>query len=98
MANHKKSAPVHLSAEDRARMTRLFEEVSGRLEEMALITARNLGLGSSDLQPTFKPPESVSKTASGVQAELRLLGTTIVCSASDGCGCYDNDAGICYVC
>lgn len=96
MANHKKPVPVHLSAEDRARMTRLYEEVSGRLEEMALITARNLGLGSSDLQPTFKPPESVSQTASGSQAELK--GITIVCSASDGCGCYDNDNGICWQC
>lgn len=35
---------VVLSTEDRQRMRRLAEEVRGRLEEMALITARNLGV------------------------------------------------------
>jgi hypothetical protein len=35
---------VKLSSSDRQRMTKLFEEVRGRLEEMSLIVGRNLGL------------------------------------------------------
>ncbi len=33
---------VPLSPEDRARMARLYEEIEGRLHEMALIAARTL--------------------------------------------------------
>ncbi len=97
MAYQQNFASVHLSTEDRARMTRLYEEVSGRREEMALITSRSLGLGSSDLQLAFKSLQKTAKqTTSGVTTEMK--GITIVCSASNGCGCYDNDNGICFVC
>jgi hypothetical protein len=51
---------VELTADDRQRMRRLSEEVRGRLEEMALITARTLGIGlTSDTVRKFVPAKSV---------------------------------------
>ena len=45
---------VALSPDDRARMKRLYEEVTSRLTEMAQIVSRNLGLGG-ELYPMFSP-------------------------------------------
>ncbi|MDN7671326.1 hypothetical protein QZM22_02015 [Burkholderia oklahomensis] len=92
---------VRLSDEDRARMEKLYEEVSGRLREMALITARNLRLSTTKkMDVLFFPPNTAHKSGSKpVEAAKPIVfeGTEIICSSS-GCGCYDFDAGVCYVC
>ncbi len=92
---------IHLSEEDRYRMAKLYEEISGRLEEMALITARNLNLETLDqIEPTFRRLDSISheNQETVVAAKKRLAkGVTIVCTPR-GCGCYDNDNGICWAC
>src|SRR5262245_38162537 len=45
---------VALSPDDRARMQRLYEEVTSRLTEMAEVVSRNLDLGG-ELYPMFSP-------------------------------------------
>src|SRR5258708_4360898 len=53
MTKNKNQNGILLSTEDRARMTRLREEVAGRLEEMSLIVAQTLDI-------TFEGPVAVS--------------------------------------
>jgi hypothetical protein len=74
---------VLLDAEDRRRMTRLYEEVLTRIEEMAMITARTLGTspaGAGDV--LFRP------FGSGHAVEV-LRG-------ADATGCYDYLQGSCF--
>jgi hypothetical protein len=86
-----KPGTIRLSPEDRARMARLYEETYSRLQEMALIVARNLGMDvSQGIQPTFKKPDSQIGTQ-------RVRNVDIVCTPT-GCGCYDYDAGTCHPC
>jgi hypothetical protein len=98
-----KQSPVvvkHLSVEDASRMARLYEEVTGRLEEMALIVARNLGLETRDqMQSMFVPagqPSHQHGTTPNVE-DVVFRGVRIVCSPT-GCGCYDYDGGVCREC
>ncbi len=79
---------VLLDAEDRHRMTRLYEEVLTRLEEMAMITSRNLGLNpgaASDV--LFRP------LAPG---NLDQFNAVEVVRGSNVSGCYDYGQGICF--
>ena len=92
MENQKKT----LAHEDRIRMARLYEEVAGRLEEMALITARALDMNTSDLAFTFERPGQVSQ-ATSLARPVVFKGVKIICT-QDGCGCYDYDTGECFVC
>ena len=85
-----KGGPVKLSPEDRARMARLYEETYGRLQEMALIVARNLGMDTKGIVPTFR-------IGSGNDT-LDFEGTEIVCSEDGVCGCYDHDTQVCEPC
>lgn len=85
----RKSVP--LRTEDRERMQRLSEEVRGRLQEMALITARTLDLElAGDSVVKFLP----------IKAEAAGAGTSggtyieIICTPA-GCGCYVDPPGIC---
>jgi hypothetical protein len=74
---------VLLDAEDRRRMTRLYEEVLTRIEEMAMITARTLRTppaGAGDV--LFRP------FGSGHAVEV-LRG-------SAASGCYDYLRGSCF--
>ena len=83
-----------LSPEDRARMSRLREEIAGRLEEMGLIVARTLGReekGHSGLAFLRM------KTASG-GAKTGFEGTEVIHFPNCQWGCYDHDKGICYPC
>ena len=79
---------VILPAEDRCRMSRLYEEVRVRLEEMAMITARTLkmhaGRGS---EVGFCP------IAPGAEAELEAVKLV---RTPRGCGCYDYRQGACF--
>ena len=78
-----------LPSEDRIRMTRLYEEVVTRLEEMAMITARtlklNAGAGSTI---RFNPVSPQSRV-------LELAAVEIVCTDA-GSGCYDYSEGACF--
>jgi hypothetical protein len=89
---------VKLSSSDRRRMTQLFEEVRGRLEEMSLVVGRNLKLNLATKELKFSPLAQPARKTGGATALVhQFKGITIVCSP-DGCGCYDNDAGICFKC
>ena len=79
---------VSLDAEDRHRMARLYEEVLVRLEEMALITARNLGLNSgSGCEIRFSP---VGAAVNGEGSAVELV-RDVFASA-----CYDYTRGVCF--
>src|SRR5678816_1089192 len=79
---------VLLSAEDRNRMSRLYEEVRIRLEEMAMITARtlkmNAGRSSEVIFRSFAP------TAQVEFEPVELVRT------SERRGFYDYRQGICF--
>lgn len=70
------------------RMTRLYEEVFTRLEEMAMITARALKLDArADLAVKFNPLAEPN--------EHEFAAVEIVSTA--GCsGCYDYREGACF--
>jgi hypothetical protein len=72
---------IVLPAEDRRRMSRLYEEVRTRLEEMAMITTRTLKVGGdyrSEVQ--FRSPF--------VEGEAEFEAVAIV-RTSRGYACYD---------
>lgn len=98
MTDHMKSKSAHLSDEENARMARLYEEVSGRLEEMALITARVLHLDRDKLKVSFEREEQTKEVILDAHTNVvKLKGVRIICGP-DGCGCWDYDAGLCYSC
>lgn len=95
-----KKAGVPLSSEDRARMARLYEEIEGRLHEMALIAARTLSLDTAEVEakslgrPFAGARQNAAEASDG---PLQFQGIEIVCTPS-GCGCYDHDSGECFPC
>ena len=79
---------VLLGAEDRHRMTRLYEEVLTRLEEMAMITARTLRMpAATEGKVLFHPV--ASRQSAGIHAVEVIRG-------SMGSGCYDYAQGSCF--
>ncbi|MEO8369163.1 MAG: hypothetical protein ABI806_08190 [Candidatus Solibacter sp.] len=79
---------VPLDADDRHRMTRLYEEVLIRLEEMAMITARVLGE-----PPGFNGEVVFNPIALAETDEFRAVE---VLRGSQGSGCYDYSQGSCF--
>ncbi|QEL16450.1 hypothetical protein [Limnoglobus roseus] len=80
-----------LGPEDRARMARLYEEVKGRLEEMALIVSRTLHLpDSGDALAVFHPRPVKPGERMPVDIEIICHGNV--------CGCYDYRDGTCGPC
>jgi len=79
---------VLLNSEERHRMTRLYEEVLTRLEEMAMITARNLGMPAAVAGEVLFHPIA-SRLAGGFHAVEVLRGSL-------GSGCYDYAQGSCF--
>jgi hypothetical protein len=78
---------VLLHADDRQRMARLYEEVLTRLEEMAMITARNLRLEPrAAIEVRFRP----LGVADGEARAVELLRDAFAS------GCYDYSRGICF--
>jgi hypothetical protein len=79
---------VLLHAEDRHRMTRLYEEVLTRLEEMAMIASRTLGIDFGEVTEVV-----FTHLASGNPWEFQpveiLRGPNIS-------GCYDYGHGVCF--
>jgi hypothetical protein len=79
---------VILPAEDRTRMSRLYEEVRIRLEEMAMITTRTLKIRAGHvLEIKFHPFASWGE----VEFEAVELVRT-----PQGYGCYDYRQGSCF--
>ena len=79
---------VVLSVEDRNRMSRLYEEVRTRLEEMAMIAARTLRLTgdcASDAEFTFPFVEGEPE-----------FGAVAIVRTSRGYICYDYSQGVCF--
>lgn len=73
-----------MNAEDQYRITRLYEEISSRLEEIALIGARVTGAAvTGDTVRKFAPNPS----AHGYDVDIE-----IVCGPSGVCGCIYRDA------
>ena len=79
---------VILPGEDRCRMSRLYEEVRVRLEEMAMITARALKLNSGR-----RSEIRFSPLFSGAEVEFEAVE---LLSALQRCGCYDYRLGACF--
>jgi hypothetical protein len=77
-----KPTKFELSQEDAARMVRLSEEVRARLEEMALIFTRTVGIPlTSDMVRKFCP---TSGKEYWPQPDIE-----IVCTSDGKCGCFD---------
>jgi hypothetical protein len=93
---------VPLNPEDRARMARLYEEIEGRLHEMALIAARTLALDTSAIESRslgrVLGRAAQQGPASTSDRPLEFQGLEIVCTPDGVCGCYDHDAGTCSPC
>ena len=68
-------------------MTRLYEEVLTRIEEMAMITARNLGMPVAAAGDVLFHP--VASQQAGLHAVEVLRGSL-------GSGCYDYTQGSCF--
>jgi hypothetical protein len=83
-----------LSTEDRQRMRRLSDEVRGRLEEMACITARALG--------TRLDPAAVRKFVPVASADRAHVVHVEIIDNPDGThGCYtefDDGSAVCEPC
>lgn len=92
---------VELPEHDKKRMARLYEEVQGRLVEMSLIVARNLGMNISErttvmLRPvTVKADKTTEEAPVGRKVEVHCTETS---SGHFECGCYDYEAGTCGPC
>jgi hypothetical protein len=79
---------ILLSAEDRHRMTRLYEEVLTRLDEMAMITARTLGMCA--------PVESEVLFSPVFPGEIEAFRSVELIRWPQGSGCYDYRQGSCF--
>jgi hypothetical protein len=80
-----------LKGEDRERMARLFEEITGKVQEMSAVMNRIHGTPI----PWTKFQISSSDTS---RADGPFV-LTVVCNEETGeCGCYDHEAGTCGPC
>ena len=91
---------VELPEADKQRMARLYEEVQGRLREMSLIVARNLGMKISErtkvmLRPVDLATDEATMSSSNGHVEVHCTETS---PGHIECGCYDYDAGTCGPC
>ena len=80
-----------LKGQDRVRMARLFEKITGNVQEMSTIMNRLHGTPV----PWTKFQIS-SSSAAGADGPFVI---TVVCNEETGeCGCYDHEAGTCGPC
>ena len=80
--------PVILPLEVRIRMTRLYEEVLTRIEEMAMILTRTLKMTSAATATVKFCP--LADSADGEFTTVEILSTP------QGRGCYDYRDGACF--
>jgi hypothetical protein len=80
-----------LKGDDRDRMARLFEEITGKVQEMSTIMNR---LHGTPVQwSNFRISSSGASDADGPFVLI------VVCNEETGeCGCYDHEAGTCGPC
>jgi hypothetical protein len=78
-------------------MDRLFEELEGRLHEMALITARVLGINMAEAEIVMPLGRIAEGNAGAAEKKVKYKGVETVCSPT-GCGYYDYDAKVCFDC
>ena len=101
MTHHEKEG-MPLQAEDRARATRLSEEITSRLMELALITARTLGKDArSTSRLTFTQTFGIASSAARTQARPEDFAEVTVIQLDDAGNCvgvYENPPGICRPC
>ncbi|BCT67680.1 hypothetical protein NNRS527_01267 [Nitrosospira sp. NRS527] len=80
-----------LKGQDRVRMARLFEKITGNVQEMSTIMNRLHGT-----------PVSWTKfriSSSGAAGTNGPFVITVVCNEETGeCGCYDHEGGTCGPC
>ncbi len=76
-----------LAAEDNARLTRLREEIQGRLEEARLIIERILGKQLISKAVTIKKIFS---------SDRKIVHERLCICSEDYCGCWEDPPGICY--
>lgn len=83
---------VQVSREERARMTKLTEEVTSRVQEMARIVRGNLGMD-------VNVPIGKFTMTTGTQENPRIhLEFEPIIVYGDGNGCYADPPGICCEC
>lgn len=83
---------IQVSREERARMTKLTEEVTSRVQEMARIVRGNLGM---DVNVPVGEFTMTTGTPENPRIHLKF-GPIIV--VGDGNGCYADPPGICCEC
>jgi len=83
-----KKETVLLHAEDRHRMTRLYEEVLTRLEEMAMIATRTLGIDLEEVTDVV-----FTHVASGNPWDFQPVE---ILRGPNVSGCYDYGRGVCF--
>jgi len=67
---------IRLSPQDRVRMARLYEEVDGRLQEMAVIFARTVGRRPKPLRAvTLRLPPSRTRVGTATRATATAAET-----------------------
>ena len=88
---------VELSEEDKVRMARLYEEVSGRVTEMALIVGRTLGRDTEDAIEIAFARTLKERNGGTTPAPPDPSGRMIHFSNCEW-GCYDYVTGECYPC
>ena len=90
MVKHDTSKLYKLEGEDRARMGRLFEEITGRVQELSAMLSRLHGTSVQWSKVT------IGRNPSAADGPGILV---VVCNEDTGeCGCYDHEAGTCGPC
>jgi hypothetical protein len=86
---------VRLSDEDRIRMEKLYEEVSGRVMEMSLIVGRALGRDTKEAQEI-----AFSRSLKGENGGTKAPDPPfrVIHFANCEWGCYDYITGVCEPC
>lgn len=80
-----------LKGDDRDRMARLFEEITGKVQEMSTMMNR--------LHGTPVQWSNFRITSSGASDSDGPFVLIVVCNEETGeCGCYDHEAGTCGPC
>jgi hypothetical protein len=102
MTRHEKNEGIPLQAEDRLRAMRLSEEITSRLMELALITARTLGKEvRSPSRLTFTQNFESASLALQTRASAEDFAEVTVIQLDDAGNCvgvYENPPGICRPC
>ena len=90
LVQHDTGKPYKLEGADRARIGRLFEEITGRVQEMSAMLSRLHGTSPHWSKVTIGPNPRATD-GPGI--------LVVVCNEDTGeCGCYDHEAGTCGPC